>query len=113
MAVSREATLPSGPSGTSSGPRMAMSRMETTSTTPRKTRKVGPIADWVNECTELKTPLRVMKVPRMVRRKLPSDRLNVHSFSVCRRSCTIAEWRKAVAVSQGRNEAFSTGSHAQ
>jgi hypothetical protein len=61
----------------------------------------------------LKTPLRVMKVPRMVRRKLASDRLTVHSFSVCRRSCTIAEWRKAVAVSQGRKEAFSTGSQAQ
>ena len=74
---------------------------------------MGPISDWVNECTELKTPLRVMKVPRMVRRKLASDRLNVHSFRMCLRSCTIVEWRNAVAVSQGRNEAFSTGSQAQ
>ena len=73
----------------------------------------GPMSDSVKECTELKTPLRVMKVPRMVRRKLPRDRLSVHSFRVCRRSWTIAEWRKAVAVSQGRKEAFSTGSHAQ
>jgi hypothetical protein len=54
-----------------------------------------------------------MKVPRMVRRKHPRDRLTVHSFRVCRRSCTIAEWRKAVAVSQGRKDAFSTGSQAQ
>ena len=67
----------------------------------------------MNECTELKTPLRVMKVPRMVSRKLASDRLTVHSLRVCLRSWTIAEWRKAVAVSQGRKEAFSTGSHAQ
>ena len=31
------------------------------------------MSDWVNEWTELKTPLRVMKVPRMVSRKLASD----------------------------------------
>jgi hypothetical protein len=30
-----------------------------------------------------------------------------------RRSTTITVWRKAVAVSHGMKEAFSTGSHAQ
>ena len=65
--------------------------METTSTRPRKIKKVGPISDWVKLCTELKTPLRVMKVPRMVSRKQASDRLTVHSFKVCRRSWTIDE----------------------
>src|SRR6202022_459360 len=71
------------------------------------------MSDWVNEWTELKTPLRVMKVPRMGRRKVPSTRLSVQSLRTFLRSCTIVEWMKAVAVSQGRNDAFSTGSQAQ
>ena len=34
-------------------------------------------------------------------------------FSMPRRSCTITEWRNAVATSQGMSAAFSTGSQAQ
>ena len=45
---------------------------------PRNTRKVGPMSHWVKECTELKTPERVMKVPRMVSRKLASNSVSVH-----------------------------------
>ena len=38
----------------------------------RKTRIVGPIALWVKEWTELKTPERVMNVPRIVSRNVAS-----------------------------------------
>ena len=46
-------------------------------------------------------------------RKVASARLMVHRRSIFLRSCTMVECMNAVAVSQGRNEAFSTGSHAQ
>ena len=74
---------------------------------------VGPIALWVKEWTELKTPERVMKVPRMVSRNVASTRVAVQPFRMPLRSTSRAEWRAAVAVSQGRNDAFSTGSQAQ
>ena len=77
------------------------------------TRKVGPMSDWVKLCTELKTPERVMNVPMMVSTKLPSASASVHSLSDFLRSSTMVECMKAVAVSHGRNDAFSTGSHAQ
>ena len=64
-------------------------------------------------CTLAMTPLRVRKVPSNVSRKVVMMRLRVHVFSISRRSCTITECTKAVAVSHGMNEAFSTGSHAQ
>ncbi len=71
------------------------------------------MSDWVKVCTELNTPERVMKVPTIVSTKLASASARVHSFSIFLRSSTIVECMKAVTVSQGRNEAFSTGSHAQ
>ena len=74
---------------------------------------VGPIALWVKECTELKTPDRVMKVPRMVSRYVARTRMTVQPLSTPFRSTSMAEWSAAVAVSQGKNEAFSTGSQAQ
>ena len=40
------------------------------SVTARNPRMVGPIALWVKEWTELKTPERVMNVPRMTRRNV-------------------------------------------
>src|SRR5690242_11602725 len=67
----------------------------------------------VNAWTDEMIPDRVRKVPRIVRTNVPTTRLRFHTRSMLRRSCTIAEWRKAVAVSHGRKEAFSTGSHAQ
>ncbi len=36
-----------------------------------------------------------------------------HTLSMFFFSWTIAEWRNAVPVSHGMNDAFSTGSHAQ
>ena len=79
----------------------------------RKTRIVGPIALWVNEWTELKTPDRVMNVPRMVSRNVAITSVTVQPLSTPLRSVRIAECTAAVAVSQGRKDAFSTGSHAQ
>ena len=54
-----------------------------------------------------------MKVPRMVSENVDTRSDRFHTRSIPRRSCTITEWTKAVPVSQGRKEAFSTGSHAQ
>ena len=53
-----------------------------------------------------------MNVPRMVSQKCQRQRERPR-FSVRLRSCTMVEWMNAVAVSHGRNDAFSTGSHAQ
>jgi hypothetical protein len=58
-------------------------------------------------------PLRVRKVPKMVRAKARMMRPRFHVFSIRRRSWIMTECRNAVAGSQGRKEAFSTGSHAQ
>ena len=74
---------------------------------------VGPMALWVKEWTELKTPERVMKVPRMVSRKVARTRVAVQPLRISLRSTSSAECRAAVAVSQGRKDAFSTGSQAQ
>ena len=54
-----------------------------------------------------------MNVPRIVSAnvEMTSDRFQTRSIP--RRSWTITEWMNAVPVSHGRNEAFSTGSHAQ
>ena len=67
----------------------------------------------MKECTELKTPERVMKVPRMVSRKVAMISVTVQPLRAPLRSMTSSECTAAVAVSQGRNEAFSTGSQAQ
>src|SRR5690242_20121293 len=72
-----------------------------------------PIDDWAKACTELTTPLRVRNVPRMESMKVEKISHTFHVFSIPRFSCIITECRKAVPVSQGKNEAFSTGSHPQ
>ncbi len=74
---------------------------------------VGPMALWVKEWTELKTPERVMNVPRIVSRKVASTSVTVQPLRTPLRSVRSAECSAAVAVSQGRNDAFSTGSQAQ
>jgi hypothetical protein len=66
-----------------------------------------------NACTDETTPERVMKVPKMVRKKVTMTSDMFHTRSMLRRSCTITECRNAVAVNQGRSAAFSTGSHIQ
>ena len=101
------------PGARSLSPRQAMSPMPVAATTPKNASSHGPMSDCVNVCTESMTPERVRNVPRIVRQNvaITSDRFQTRSMP--RRSCTITEWMNAVAVSQGRNDAFSTGSHAQ
>ncbi len=112
-APSRATMASSAGSETRVSMRSASSTTTAISATPRKPRKSGPIGLWVNECTELTTPERVRKVPRMVSRKVTRTRITVQALSVPRRCCTTAECSAAIAVSQGRKEAFSTGSQAQ
>jgi hypothetical protein len=64
-------------------------------------------------CTDCTMPDRVMNVPKIVSRKVTMTSVTFQTRSMLRRSCTITEWRKAVAVNQGSSPAFSTGSHAQ
>jgi hypothetical protein len=49
----------------------------------------------------------------MVSMKVTITREKFQTFIIPRRSWIIVEWKKAVAVSQGRKPAFSTGSQAQ
>ena len=49
----------------------------------------------------------------MEREKVVVTRKMFHALSILRRSCTCTEWIKAVAVSQGKKDTFSTGSQAQ
>jgi hypothetical protein len=110
---SRPSTGSIVPSGARRSMRSASRATDQTSASTRKTRIVGPIALCVNEWTELKTPERVMKVPRIVSRKVASTSVTVQPLRTPLRSVSSAECSAAVAVSHGRNDAFSTGSHAQ
>ena len=58
-------------------------------------------------------PLRVMYVPTIVSRNVNMTSVTFQTRSMLRRSCTITEWRKAVAVNHGSAPAFSTGSQPQ
>src|SRR5690606_21979981 len=59
------------------------------------------------------SPERVRKVAKMLSRKVPRIRRRFHIFSIPRFSWITTECRNAVPVSQGRSEAFSTGSQNQ
>ena len=72
-----------------------------------------PTGDCANECTLSMMPLRVMKVPKMASRKVVTTSTTFHLRSIPRFSWIMMECRNAVPVSQGRSDAFSTGSHAQ
>jgi hypothetical protein len=111
--VSREATLSSFPSLASASELPATSANDTSSVSAIATRKYIPIGPSPKACTDESTPERVRKVPRIVSANVATIRFRFHSLSIPRRSCTITECRKAVAVSHGMNDAFSTGSHAQ
>src|SRR5437588_6594738 len=73
----------------------------------------GPMFDCANACTELTTPLRVRKVPRMHIRNVQNTSHTFHTFIIPRFSCIITECKKAVPVSHGSSDAFSTGSQPQ
>ena len=64
-------------------------------------------------CTDCTMPERVMKVPKMVRKNVRMTSVKFQTRSIPRRSWTITECRKAVAVNQGSRPAFSTGSQPQ
>src|SRR5581483_8299305 len=79
----------------------------------RKYRNQLPMEDCAKACTELMTPLRVRKVPRIASQNVAKTNHIFQIFSMPRFSCIMTEWRNAVPVSQGIREAFSTGSHPQ
>ena len=54
-----------------------------------------------------------MKVPKIVRKNVRMTSVTFQTRSMLRRSCTITECKKAVAVNHGSAPAFSTGSHPQ
>ena len=89
-----------------------MSAVETVTTTAMNPTNHAPIDDCVKLWIELMTPLRVRNVPKSDRQKAPAIRTEFQTRSMFFFSCTITEWRKAVATSQGMSAAFSTGSHA-
>src|SRR5450759_2235363 len=72
-----------------------------------------PMLELAKACTELTTPLRVRKVPRMHSKKVENTSHTFHTFIMPRFSCIITECKNAVPVSHGNREAFSTGSQAQ
>ena len=71
------------------------------------------MADCVNEWTLATMPDRVRNVPSSVSTNVAITSATVQIRRPPRRSATIAEWMKAVAVSHGRSAAFSTGSQPQ
>src|SRR5690606_19792194 len=60
--------------------RVANRANEPPSTTTRNANRTGPMADWVNEWTEVMVPERVKKVPRMVRAKAEMTRTKFHAL---------------------------------
>ena len=77
-----------------------------------KLRNHGPIDDCVKLWIELITPLRVRKVPNSERQNASDTSTTFQTRSMFFFSCTMTEWRKAVAASHGISAAFSTGSQA-
>jgi len=63
--------------------------------------------------TELTIPERVSSVPKMQSRKVEKRSQIFHVFIIPRFSCIMVECRKAVPVSHGISDAFSTGSQPQ
>src|SRR5215472_5616512 len=87
--------------------------MVTATQTPSMPANHVPTGDCENEWTLEITPLRVMKVPRIANKNVETTSTTFHLRSMPRFSWIMIECRNAVPVSHGRNDAFSTGSHAQ
>ena len=84
-----------------------------TATTMRKPRNQSPTGDCAKACTLSMMPLRVMKVPRIVSRNDIATSVTFHLRSMPRFSWIMMLCRNAVVVSHGKNDEFSTASHAQ
>src|SRR6201994_4404635 len=83
------------------------------STTTRKPVNQLPMEDCAKAWTELTRPERVRSVPRMHSMKVLKMSQTFQFFIMPRFSCIMTECRKAVPVSHGISEAFSTGSQPQ
>jgi hypothetical protein len=79
--------------------------MSATNGTPR----VAPPKAWI----ELRTPLRTRNVPMIASVPVASTSDTFQTFNMPRFSWIISECRKAVPVSHGISEAFSTASQPQ
>ena len=95
----------------SAGARQAKSASDpptaiTSSTRMKRPRSGSTAKAW----TEVRTPERTRKVPSRESPNVTIASSRVQLFSVSRFSTTIAEWSRAVPVSQGMKLAFSTGS---
>jgi hypothetical protein len=77
------------------------------------TAKYVPMDDCANEWTLAIIPERVRNVPKMVRKNVSEMRKTFHTLSIPRRSWIIIECTHALAVRNGMNAAFSTGSQPQ
>ena len=69
--------------------------------------RVGSVA---KACTEVNTPERTKKVPNKESAKAINDNKTVQLFNASRLSVTANECINAVPASQGKMDAFSTGS---
>src|SRR3954453_8145650 len=98
----------------SSGMRLMTNPKLTTSVITMKMVKIhASFVSWPNACTDCTMPDRVMNVPKMVRKNVVMISDTFQIFIIPRRSWIMIECRNAVAVSQGRKPAFSTGSQPQ
>ena len=89
-----------------------ISAIEPIAITAMKPRNQAPIGDWEKLWMELMTPLRVRNVPKIERPNASATSTTFQTRSMFFFSCTITEWRNAVATSHGISAAFSTGSQA-
>ena len=91
--------------------RHAYNAREPPMTTSRKARMNTPRAGSVAKaCTETRTPERTRKVPSRLREKPNMASSTVQALKAPRFSVTARECMRAVAISQGMKDAFSTGS---
>src|ERR1017187_2636749 len=79
----------------------------------RKEKKYLPRGPCAKACTELTSPVRVSEVPKIHRRKVVEISTMFQTFIMPFFSCIMTEGRKAVPLSQGSREAFSTESQPQ
>ena len=91
--------------------RRANSVSEPPTTTNRKIRMKTPRRGSVAKAwTEVSTPDRTRKVPSRLSENAVMARMMVQLRNRPRFSVTASEWMSATLTSQGRKEAFSTGS---